>query len=144
LLSAGPPPIWDRKASIARRSGNLGGVPFVPVADEAGRLRLRLTGMALLSDNGKTGVRPERALVSSCGAAFSCLIAASGKKSSDRNVFIQIRPMDPLSSPDQFPVGALLRGSIEEAREPSQWHRQFPPIVENDTKREFRELNIDG
>jgi hypothetical protein len=62
----------------------------------------------------------------------------------DRNILIQIWPMDPDPTTDQSPVASLLLGCFDEPRKPSQRSADFSPIGEDNMQHIGSDRNVDS
>jgi hypothetical protein len=69
---------------------------------------------------------------------------AAGKKASDTNVFVEIRPVDAFATPDQAPVPPLRRRAVGKTRVPGQGHAYGPAIDEIDDQSIFRDRHLLG
>jgi len=58
-------------------------------------------------------------------------------------VFVEVGPVDTESSAGDFPVAALFRGSVEQARIPDQRHADHPTITQGDSQSVFIERDVE-
>jgi hypothetical protein len=54
--------------------------------------------------------------------------STAGQKALHADIFIQIRPVDPLATRDETPVGAFHSRPVCQTGEPGQWHGDGPTI----------------
>jgi hypothetical protein len=62
--------------------------------------------------------------------------SATSQETLHADIFIQIRPVDPLATGNETPVGPLRRRPVRQTRKPGEWHRDCPAI------RKFRDQSI--